>query len=161
MSLPDCFAMSLVTLAIVVVSTTAIAADNGLITKPSKYSVNETIERFESAVKTRTDAGFKVFTRIDHAAAAKEAGLEMRPSTLILFGNPRLGTPVVIKTPMLGIDIPPKALVWEDEQGRVWLTYNSAEYFYKTLYPRHGLSGSWPIEAVAKALDEMSDQATK
>lgn len=161
MSLSDRFSMCLVTLAIVTISTTAIAADAGLITKPSKYSVNETIGRFESAVKARANAGFKVFTRIDHAAAAKEAGIEMRPSTVIVFGNPKLGTPVMIKTPVLGIDVPPKALVWEDDQGQVWLTYNSAEYLYKTIYPRHGLSGSWPIEAVAKALDEMSDQATK
>ena len=161
MSLSDRFSMCLVTLAIVTISTTAIAADAGLITKPSKYSVNETIGRFEFAVKARANAGFKVFTRIDHAAAAKEAGIEMRPSTVIVFGNPKLGTPVMIKTPVLGIDVPPKALVWEDDQGQVWLTYNSAEYLYKTIYPRHGLSGSWPIEAVAKALDEMSDQATK
>ena len=94
------------------------AADAGLVTKPSKYSVSETLDRFEAAVKARAAAGFKVFTRIDHAAAAKEAGLEMRPRTVIVFGNPKLGTPVMVKTPLLAIDVPPKALVWEDDQAR-------------------------------------------
>ena len=78
-----------------------------------------------------------------------------------MFGNPKAGTPQMTKSATLAIDLPMKALVWQDDHDKVWLTYNSAEYFYKTLYPRHGLSGSWPIEAVAKALDEMSDQATK
>jgi hypothetical protein len=70
-------------------------------TKPSKYSVSETLDRFEAAVKARAAAGFKVFTRIDHAAAAKEAGLDMPPRTVIVFGNPKLGTPVMVKTPLL------------------------------------------------------------
>jgi hypothetical protein len=85
----------------------AAAADAGLVTKPSKYSVSETLDRFEAAVKAKGNAGFKVFTRIDHAAAAKEAGLEMRPRTVIVFGNPKLGTPVMVKTPLLAIDVPP------------------------------------------------------
>ena len=137
------------------------AADAGLVTKPSKYSVSETLDRFEAAVKARAAAGFKVFTRIDHAAAAKEAGLDMRPRTVIVFGNPKLGTPVMVRTPLLAIDVPPKALVWEDDQGKVWLSYNSAEYLYKTIYPRHGLPSTGPIEAFGKAVDEMSDYATK
>jgi uncharacterized protein (DUF302 family) len=137
------------------------AADAGLVTKPSKYSVSETLDRFEAAVKARAAAGFKVFTRIDHAAAAKEAGLDLRPRTVIIFGNPKLGTPVMVKTPLLAIDVPPKALVWEDDQGKVWLSYNSAEYLYKTIYPRHGLPNTGPIEAFGKAVDEMSDYATK
>ena len=137
------------------------AADAGLVTKPSKYSVSETLDRFEAAVKAKAIAGFKVFTRIDHAAAAKEAGLDMRPRTVIVFGNPKLGTPVMVKTPLLAIDVPPKALVWEDDQGKVWLSYNSAEYLYKTIYPRHGLPSTGPIESLGKAIDEMSDYATK
>ena len=139
----------------------AVAADAGIITKKSKYSVGETLDRFEAAVKARAGAGFKVFTRIDHAAAAKEAGLTMRPSTVVVFGNPKLGTPVMVKTPVLGLDVPPKALVWEDDQGNVWLSYNSADYLYKTIYPRHGLPDNGPAEAVGKALDEMTDQAMK
>ncbi|MPZ36628.1 MAG: DUF302 domain-containing protein [Rhizobiales bacterium] len=144
-----------------VVATAALAADAGLVTKPSRYSADETIARFEAAVKGKAGAGFKVFTRIDHAAAAKEAGLAMRPRTVIVFGNPKLGTPVMIKTPLLAIDVPPKALVWEDDQGKVWLSYNSADYLYRTIYPRHGLSDVTPPKAFVNVMEEMTDYATK
>ena len=140
---------------------TAHAADDGVITKPSKYSVQETVARFEAAVRQKEAAGFTVFTEIDHAAAAKKFGLDMRPRTLILFGNPKVGTPSVIKTPLLAIDLPPKALVWEDDQGKVWLSYNSADYLFNTIYKRHGAEAPPTIAPIAKALDEMSDQATK
>ena len=148
-------------LALCALSTMASATDAGLITKQSKYSVQETIARFKVAVKAKEAVGFIVFAEIDHAAAAKNVGLDMRPRTVIVFGNPKLGTPVMVKTPLLAIDVPPKALVWEDDQGKVWLSYNSADYLYKTIYPRHGLTGSFPIEPFAKALDDMSDYATK
>jgi len=114
---------------------TAHAADDGAITKPSKYSVNETVARFEAAVKQKEAAGFMVFTEIDHAAAARKFGFDMRPRTLILFGNPKVGTPAVVKTPLLAIDLPPKALVWEDDQGKVWLSYNSADYLFTVRGP--------------------------
>src|SRR5258708_10666648 len=140
---------------------TAYAADDGLITKPSKYSVKETVARFEAAVKQKEAAGFTVFTEIDHAAAAKKFGLDMRPRTLILFGNPKLGTAVMLKTPLLAIDVPPKALVWEDDQGKVWLSYNSSDYLYNTIYPRHGAAAPPATAPFAKLLDEISDQATK
>jgi uncharacterized protein (DUF302 family) len=143
------------------VATTALAADAGLITKPSRYSANETITRFEAAVKSKAGAGLKVFTRIDHAAAAKEAGLEMRPRTVIVFGNPRQGTPAMVKTPLLAIDLPMKVLVWEDDQARVWLSYNSANYLHHTILPRHGLPETAPPEAVVKLLDGLTNQATK
>ena len=103
-------------------------ADSGISTKPSNYSMKDTISRFEAAVKSREGAGFIVFTEIDHAAAGKKFGIEMRPRTVVMFGNPKLGTPVMTKTPLLAIDNPPKALVWEDDQGKVWLSYNSADY---------------------------------
>jgi uncharacterized protein (DUF302 family) len=140
---------------------TAHAADDGVITKPSKYSVEETVARFETAVKQKEAAGFTVFTEIDHAAAARKFGLEMRPRTLILYGNPKVGTPAVIKTPLLAIDLPPKALVWEDDQGKVWLSYNSADYLFNAIYPRHGAEAPPATAPIAKVLDEMSDQATK
>jgi uncharacterized protein (DUF302 family) len=148
-------------LAICATAVTAHAADDGLITKLSRHSVKETVTRFETAVKEREAAGFTVFTEIDHAAAAKKFGLDMRPRTVIVFGNPKLGTPVMLKTPLLAIDVPPKALVWEDDQGKVWLSYNSADYLYKTVYPRHGVEAPPPTAPFAKALDEMSDYATK
>ena len=136
-------------------------ADNGIITKPSNYSVDETISRFKAAVKAREAAGFVVFTEIDHAAAGQKAGIAMRPRTVLVFGNPKLGTPVMIKTPLLAIDVPPKALVWEDDQGKVWLSYNSADYLSKTIYPRHGAAAPPATSPLARFLDEMSDQATK
>ena len=148
-------------LAICASAATAHAADDGLITKPSKYSVNETIKRFEAAVKQKEAAGFMVFTEIDHAAAARKFGLDMRPRTVIVFGNPKLGTPAMVKTPLLAIDVPPKALVWEDDQGKVWLSYNSSDYIYNTIYLRHGAEVPPMTAPFAKLLDELSDQATK
>ena len=139
----------------------AYAADDGLITKPSRYSVKETVSRFEAAVKQKEAAGFIVFTEIDHAAAAKKFDLDMRPRTVIVFGNPKLGTPSMVKTPKLAIDVPPKALIWEDDQGKVWLSYNSTDYLSNTIYPRHGFEASPPPAPFVKALDEMSDYATK
>jgi uncharacterized protein (DUF302 family) len=137
------------------------AVDDGLITKPSKYSVKETITRFEDAVKQKEGAGFTVFTEIDHAAAAEKFGIEMRPRTVIVFGNPKLGTPAMVKTPQLAIDVPPKALVWEDDQGKVWLSYNSSGYLYNTIYHRHGAAIPAATAPFEKFLDEVSDQATK
>jgi uncharacterized protein (DUF302 family) len=138
------------------------AADDGIITKASRYSVKETVARFEAAVKQKEAAGFTVFTEIDHAAAAKKFGLDLRQRTVIVFGNPKLGTPAMVKTPLLAIDLPPKALVWEDDQGKVWLSYNSSDYISNTIYPRHGAAVPPAATApYANLLDEMSDQATK
>ena len=148
-------------LAICPTAVTTRAADDGLITKPSRYSAKETVARFEAAVKEREAAGATVFTEIDHAAAAKKFGLDMRPRTVIVFGNPKLGTPAMVKTPLLAIDVPPKALVWEDDQGKVWLSYNSADYLYKTIYPRHSAEAPPTTAPFAKFLDEISDYATK
>ena len=162
MSVKNCALASLaLSLALCGIAATARAADDGLITKPSNYSVKETVTRFEAAVKEKEAAGFVVFTEIDHAAAAKKFGLDMRPRTVIVFGNPKLGTPAMVKTPLLAIDVPPKALVWEDDQGKVWLSYNSSDYLYNTIYPRHGAAVPPATAPFAKLLDEMSDQATK
>jgi len=132
---------------------------SGLITKPSNYSVQETAQRFEDGVRSK---GWVVFTEIDHAAAAKAVGLDMKPRTVIIFGNPKVGTAPMQKSATLAIDNPPKALVWQDDQGKVWLTYNSGEYLGSTIYPRHGLS--MPAEAVKsleRLLAEISNQATE
>jgi uncharacterized protein (DUF302 family) len=144
-----------------IVATSVYAAEDGLITKPSKYSVKETISKFEAAVKEKEAAGFVVFTHIDHAAAAKKFGIEMKPRTVVIFGNPKLGTPVMVKTPLLAIDVPPKLLVWEDDQGKVWLSYNSADYLYKTIYPRHRADVPSNYAPFAKLLDDMTNQATQ
>jgi uncharacterized protein (DUF302 family) len=96
--------------------------ESGLITKPSKYSVRETIDRFEAAV---TGKGWMIFAELDHTAAAAKYGLELRPRTVVVFGYPPVGTERMRPAPTWAIEVPPKALVWQDDQGKVWLTYNS------------------------------------
>ena len=138
------------------------AADVGLITKQSNHSVAETIQRFEAAVNASSANGWMVFTEIDHAAAAQKAGSQMRPRTVIVFGNPKLGTPNMQQAATLAIDVPPKALVWEDDQGKVWLTYNSAEYLQNVIYPRHGLpSNPEAAKNTADLLEKFANSATQ
>ena len=100
-------------------------SDNGLMNLKSNYSVQETAARLETALKGR---GLRLFARIDHSAAAAEAGVEMRPTEVLLFGNPAIGTPMMLAAPTLAIDLPFKGLVWQDSSGQVWLTYNTSEY---------------------------------
>jgi uncharacterized protein (DUF302 family) len=106
--------------------------DNGMVHLSSPYTVPRTIERLESLLQKQ---GLKVFGRIDHSGEAEKAGLEMRPTQLIIFGSPKAGTPLMIAAPTLAIDLPLKALIWEDNAGKVWLSYNSAEY----LKQRHSI----------------------
>ena len=132
------------------------ATDSGLVTVPSKYPVKETIQRFEAAIRNNSGQGWMVFTELDHAAAAEKNGLKLRARTVIVFGNPRLGTPAMQKVPTLAIDVPPKALVWEDDHGKVWLTFNSGEYLQDYVYPRHGLPSN---PAAAKSFDQFVKHA--
>jgi uncharacterized protein (DUF302 family) len=137
----------------------ASGGDSGLITKPSKYSVPDTIERFEVAVKAK---GWIVSTELDHAAAAAKVGLQLRPRTVVVFGNPKLGTGPMQTAPTLAIDNPLKALVWQDDQGKVWFTYNSADYQVGCIYPRHGLTGNPEMRKnLEQVLDGVSEEATK
>ena len=143
-------------------SVAASAGNDGLVTKPSKYSVKETIDKFEAAVNAQAGGGWVVFDRIDHAAAAKNAGLAMRPRTVIIFGNPKAGTLPMTKSATLAIDLPMKALVWQDDQDRVWLTYNTSEYNAKYVFPRHGLAASDDATKVLESfLNKLSDQSTQ
>ena len=116
---------------LLLVPATATAAENGLVTKPSAYSATATLDRLAKAITKR---GFMVFTTLDHAAAAKSKGLDMPFSTVLVFGNPKLGTPNFIRKPKLAIDLPLKMLVWEDKAGKAWLSYNSGTYLHQTLY---------------------------
>ncbi|MGH6709622.1 MAG: DUF302 domain-containing protein, partial [Bradyrhizobium sp.] len=103
-----------------------------------------------------------IFSRIDHAAAAKESGLDMRPRTVIIFGNPKAGTPPMTRSATLAIDLPMKVLVWQDDQGKVWLTYNSSGYSAKKIYPRHGLAvPDDAANALEKFLAGVSDLSTQ
>jgi uncharacterized protein (DUF302 family) len=149
--------------AIALVMHSAIAsADDGLVTKPSNYSVTETIDNLEAAIHAQAAEGWVVFSRIDHAAAAKKAGLDMRPRTVIIFGNPKAGTLPMTKSATLAIDLPMKALVWQDDQNKVWLTYNTSEYNAKYVFPRHGLTASGDAsKALETFLTKVTDQSTQ
>jgi uncharacterized protein (DUF302 family) len=105
--------------------------NRGTVDVPSRYSVPETLARLQSIVKEK---GMTVFSLIDHSGEAEKAGLKMRPTQLLVFGSPKGGTPLMVAAPRLAIDLPLKALAWQDEQGGVWLSYNSPEY----LQQRHG-----------------------
>jgi uncharacterized protein (DUF302 family) len=99
--------------------------DNGIIHLKSPYSVPETIKRLESVLSAKN---LTVFARVDHSGEAEKVGLTMRPTQLIIFGSPKAGTPLMVASPTLAIDLPLKALVWEDAEGKVWLSYNSPDY---------------------------------
>jgi uncharacterized protein (DUF302 family) len=104
----------------------------GIIDIPSRYSVPETLARLQSILKEK---GVTVFALVDHSGEAAKAGLEMRPTQLLIFGNPKGGTPLMVAAPSVAIDLPLKALAWQDAQGKVWLSYNAPEY----LQERHGI----------------------
>ncbi|MGD0069739.1 MAG: DUF302 domain-containing protein [Streptosporangiaceae bacterium] len=108
---------------------------DGLITVESRFPVSETIDRLAAAAIT---AGLLVFARIDHQKGAHDAGLHLRPTELLIFGHPRGGTPLMQESQPVGIDLPFKALAWQDEHGRVCLTWNDAHW----LAHRHGLSAA-------------------
>ena len=127
----------------------AAQAGDNLITKASKYTVLETIDRIERAI---TAKGMQIFTRINHGEEAKKVGLEMKPTELLIFGNPKGGTALMVARPTVAIDLPMKALAWEDKDGKVWLTYNAPEL----LKERHGVPAELAarLEPVGKLLEQ-------
>lgn len=130
-------------------------ADPGLVSLASRFSVEETAERFAAAVEK---AGLKIFARIDHAAGAAGVGMSLRPTRLILFGSPKVGTALMSSDQRAGIDLPLKALAWEDAQGRVWLSYNSPDY----LLGRFGIRDREAVkEKIGGALTGFSKAATQ
>lgn len=136
------------------VAGTAIAAE-GLVIKPSNYSVKETIDRLEAAL---SEKGLTIFARIDHQAGAAAADLELRPTQLLIFGNPKLGTPLMTSAQTTAIDLPQKALAYEAEDGKVYLTYNDIGY----LQARHGIEGrDEVIGKIRGALGKFTDAATQ
>lgn len=128
---------------------------NGLITVASSFSVKETIDRLIAAM---TPLGLLVFARIDHAANAVAAGFDLRPTELLIFGNPKGGTPLMMDRQTSGIDLPVKALAWEDADRRVWLTYNEAEW----IALRHGLGemSAKAVQAIAAGMAMLAKAAT-
>ena len=105
---------------------------NGLVQIASRYSVDETVQRLESILAQR---GLQLFALVDHSGEAAKVGMKMRPTKLLIFGSPKGGTPVMVAAPTVAIDLPLKALISEDENAKVWVTYNNPEY----LQQRHGI----------------------
>jgi uncharacterized protein (DUF302 family) len=120
----------------------------------SSFGPNETLDRLGAAV---TERGIAILARIDHAAAAAQAGLELRPTAVLIFGNPKAGTSLMQAAQTMGIDLPLKALVWQDADGRSWLAYNDPKWLAK----RHGASGvESMLDAMTAALAAVARQAT-
>jgi uncharacterized protein (DUF302 family) len=112
--------------------TMSTATAQGIIGKVSNHSVDETVEKLKSILQSK---GVTLFVLVDHSGEAEKAGMKMPPTKLLIFGNPKTGTPVMLAAPSAAIDLPLKILVSEDGQGKVWISYNSPEY----LQTRHGL----------------------
>lgn len=129
------------------------SAQSTLTTRSSKFTVQETADRLAKAVEAK---GIKVAARFDHAAGAKAAGLEMPPTVVVLFGNPKLGTPVMLDDPRAAIDLPMKVLVWQDKAGKVWIGYTPPA----TLQARYGIKDAAAVEAL-KAMNGALEAFTK
>jgi uncharacterized protein (DUF302 family) len=132
----------------------SIFAHDGFISIKSSHGVKETADRLETALVSK---GMTVFARIDHAAGAQKAGKQLRPTELVIFGNPKVGTPLMQCDQSIAIDLPQKALIWKDEGGQVWFSYNDPKYLAK----RHNLKGCDAVlNKVANALANFSKKAT-
>lgn len=130
-------------------------AAEGLVVKPSNYSVAETIDRLEAMLQEK---GLKIFGRVDHQAGAAGADLELRPTQVLIFGNPKLGTPLMTNAQTVAIDLPQKALAYEDADGKVYLAYNDVGY----LSARHGIKDrDEVVEKIRGALSKFTDAATQ
>jgi uncharacterized protein (DUF302 family) len=122
----------------------------GLTTLPSRFGPEETIQRLETEIK---DHNMTVFARINHAAMAKDVGLPLRPTEVVIFGNPKGGTPLMQASQTLGIDLPLKALVWQDATGKTWLSYNEPAWLTK----RHEINGAENVVVnMAHALQDIA-----
>jgi uncharacterized protein (DUF302 family) len=130
-------------------------AADGLVSRRSSYGPKETMNRLEAEVKAR---GMTVFARVDHAAGAADVGLQLRPTDLLIFGNAKAGTPLMQSMQTIGIDLPLKALVWQDASGSTWLSYDDPSWLAK----RHGLGSESDatVRAMAAALDAVARAAT-
>lgn len=130
-------------------------ADGGLIKLKSAHSVKDTADKLETVLNSK---GMNVFGRINHAAGAEKAGLSLKPTEVVIFGNPKVGTPLMNCERTIAIDLPQKALIWEDDGGEVWLAYNDPAELAK----RHDLTGCEAvIEKVTGALANFAAAATK
>jgi len=104
----------------------------GIVAIPSAHTVDHTVEKFQAILQSK---GVKLFALIDHSGEAEKVGMRMKPTKLLIFGNPKAGTPMMLNAPSIAIDLPLKVLVWEDADAKAWISYNSPAY----LQSRHGL----------------------
>ena len=139
--------------AIVLALAAPAAAQEGLVVKESAHDVSATLDRLEQAL---SDKGIMILARVDHGENAQKVDMELAPTQLLIFGNPKLGTPLMQSARSVGIDLPMKALAWEDEDGTVWLAYNAPDYFAT----RHEIDDRGEVvEQMTKALDALTDVA--
>ena len=130
-------------------------SSNGMIKTKSSHSVAETINKLENVLNKK---GMTIFKRVDHAAGAEKAGMKLRPTELLIFGNPKVGTPLMLCSQTTALDLPQKALAYKDESGQVWLVYNDPAYMAK----RHNIKGcDAAVQKVTNALANFSRIATK
>lgn len=130
-------------------------ADNGLISLKSSHNVQATADRLEKTLKIK---GMTVFARINHAEAARKVGITLRPTELIIFGNPKVGSPLMQCGQSIAIDLPQKALIWKDEAGQVWVSYNDPKYLAK----RHHIKGcNEVIKKIGNALGSFAGAAAQ
>ncbi len=128
---------------------------DGLIIKPSAYSVTETLNRLEQILMKK---GLTIFTRVNHTKGAAKVGLTMTETQLLIFGNPKTGTLLMQSSPTTAIDLPLKAMAWKDADGKVWLAYNSPDY----IAGRHGIKDrNELLKKISGALKKFTDYATK
>jgi uncharacterized protein (DUF302 family) len=127
----------------------------GLTSIRSRFGPKETMDRLETEIRAQK---MEIFARLDHAAGAAAAGLELRPTELIIFGNARGGTPLMQSVQTVGIDLPLKVLVWEDASGATWLSYNEPSWIAR----RHNVPNAEPVVSkMSAALSAMSRKATE
>lgn len=132
----------------------SVFAAEGMVTVKSSHSAEATADKLESVLK---DKGMTVMNRINHTEGADKAGLELRPTEVVIFGNPKVGTPLMQCAQSVAIDLPQKALIWEDSEGHVWLGYNDPAYLEK----RHNIEGcDEAIEKIKGALAAFAKAAT-
>ncbi len=147
--------MKKILLILLLTITTLGFADDGLVTLQSNHSVDETRTNLVNALKSK---GMTVFKVIDHQKGGQSVGKELRPTTVVIFGNPKVGTPLMQCAQTAAIDLPQKALIWEDEKGQVWYSYNDPQYMVK----RHNIKGcEQPLNKITHALANFAKAATK
>lgn len=142
-------------LGLLVASTANAGGNKGLVVKKSDFSVKETLDRLEGVLKKK---GITIVTRWSHDAGAKKVGIELRPTELLIFGNPKLGSHMFTSNQTAGIDLPMKALAWKDAKGQVWLAYNDPQY----IADRHHIKNrAETVKKMSGALKKLTDKATK